>query len=138
MKDQGECEACWAFSAIGAIEGQYFNASGKLISFSAQQIVDCGGPQGGLGCVGGYAYTAFNYINAIGGLEAEDSYPYEDDDNRCRFNLSQVAVKVTGYTNLTAKDESALQQAVATIGPITVAIDSSHDSFQLYKSGGMY
>ena len=100
--------------------------------------MDCAGPQGGLGCVGGYTYPAFNYINATGGLEAEDSYPYEDDDNRCRFDRSKVVVKVTGYTNLTEKDENALQQAVATIGPITVAIDSSHDSFQLYKSGGMY
>ena len=138
MKNQADCEACWAFAAIGAIEGQYFNTSGKLISFAAQQLVDCAGPQGGLGCVGGFAYNAFNYINATGGLEAEDSYPYEDDDNRCRFNQSKVVVKVTGYTNLTAKDENALQQAVATIGPISVAIDSNHDSFQLYKSGSTY
>lgn len=137
VKTQGQCEACWAFSGLGAIEGQYFNATGKLISFSAQQLVDCAGPQGGLGCVGGFAFQAYDHIQAVGGVEAEDSYPYEDDDNRCRFNATKVVAKITGYTNITTKDENALQQAVATIGPISVAVDSSHTSFQLYKSGSM-
>jgi cathepsin L len=135
VKNQGQCEACWAFAALGAIEGQYFNATGKLVSFAAQQLVDCAGEEGGLGCVGGFAYNGFDYAKAVGGVEAEDSYPYEDDDNKCRFDVTKALAKVTGYTNITSKDENALQQAVATIGPITVAIDSSHPSFQLYKSG---
>ena len=87
------------------------------MSYSAQQLVDCAGPQGGLGCVGGFAFAAYDYIKAIGGLETEDAYPYEDDDNRCRFNGTKVVAKVTSYTNVTKKDENALQQAVATIGP---------------------
>jgi len=138
VKQQAECGSDWAFSAIGAIEGQNFNATGKLISFSVQQLVDCSDSQGNMGCVGGLVHQVYDYIKTVGGLESEDTYPYEDDSNRCRFNLTKVAVKVTGYTNITAKDESALQQAVATIGPISVNIDSSHTSFQLYKSGGMY
>ncbi len=100
--------------------------------------MDCAGEEGGLGCVGGFAYNGFDYAKAVGGVEAEDSYPYEDDDNKCRFDVTKALAKVTGYTNITSKDENALQQAVATIGPITVAIDSSHPSFQLYKSGSMY
>jgi cathepsin L len=90
-----------------------------------------------MGCVGGTADQSFEYIKENNGIDTEDAYPYEDLVNRCRFKPEGVGATVTGYTNITSKDESALQQAVATIGPISVIIDASHNSFQLYKSGGM-
>ena len=40
-----------------------------------------------------------------------------------------------GFTDITSRDENALQSAIASVGPISVAIDASHSSFQLYKSG---
>ncbi len=40
-----------------------------------------------------------------------------------------------GYVNITSGDELALQKAIAEIGPISVALDASHSSFQLYRSG---
>jgi cathepsin L len=91
-----------------------------------------------MGCVGGETNQAFQYVKDNGGIDTEDSYPYEDDDKQCRFKAANVGANVTGFTDIKSKDESALQQAVATIGPISVVVDSSHTSFQLYKQGGMY
>jgi len=135
VKEQGQCTSGWAFSSTGSLEGQHFNAIGKLVSLSEQNLVDCSGKQGNMGCVGGDMNQAFQYIKDNGGIDTEDSYPYEDDDNRCRFKAESVGATVTGFTNIQSKNESALQEAVATIGPISVAIDSSHNSFQLYKQG---
>ena len=56
-------------------------------------------------------------------------------DGTCRFNPSDVGATDAGYTDLPEGDEYALKEAVATIGPISVAIDASHESFQLYESG---
>ncbi|CAF1033451.1 unnamed protein product [Rotaria sordida] len=135
VKEQGQCTSDWAFSATGSLEGQHFNATGKLVSLSEQNLVDCSGKQGNMGCVGGEVNQAFQYIKDNSGIDTEDSYPYEDDDNQCRFKAETVGATVTGFNNIQSKNESALQEAVATIGPISVVIDASHRSFQLYKQG---
>lgn len=136
VKTQGQCTSDWAFSATGALEGQHFNATGKLVPLSEQNLVDCSGKQGNIGCVGGEATQAFQYIKDNNGIDTEDAYPYEDDVRRCRFTAEGVGATVTGFSTIKSKDEGALQEAVATIGPISVAIDADHNSFQMYKSGG--
>lgn len=56
-------------------------------------------------------------------------------DGQCRFKPGNVGAKCTGFVDVTAGDEDALKEAVATIGPVSVGIDASHSSFQLYESG---
>jgi len=137
IKNQGSCGSCWAFSSTGSLEGQTFKKYGRLTSLSEQNLVDCSQKQGNQGCSGGLMDQAFAYIKANGGIDTESSYPYEGVDAKCRFSTANVGANDTGFVDVQSKDEGALQSAVATIGPISVAIDANHLTFQLYK-GGVY
>ncbi|CAH8468754.1 unnamed protein product [Heterobilharzia americana] len=71
----GECGACWAFSAAGALEGQLKNKTGYFIELSSQQLIDCSHPFGNHGCLGGDMNNAFRYVES-NGIQKEENYPY--------------------------------------------------------------
>ncbi|XP_077488617.1 procathepsin L-like isoform X1 [Amblyomma americanum] len=135
VKDQGRCGSCWAFSATGSLEGQHFRKTGKLVSLSEQNLVDCSKQYGNHGCNGGSMENAFEYIKANGGVDTEESYPYKGIEEDCKFKLADVGATVTGTVNVKEGSEEELKKAVATVGPVSVAIDASQRSFQFYKEG---
>ncbi|XP_042567697.1 procathepsin L-like isoform X1 [Cyprinus carpio] len=135
VKDQGYCGSCWAFSTTGAIEGQMFKKTGRLVSLSEQQLVDCSRSYGTYGCSGAWMANAYDYV-VHKGLESSDTYPYTSVDTQpCYYDRGLVAARISDYRFIPAGDEQALADAVATIGPITVAIDADHISFLFYSSG---
>jgi len=62
---------------------------------------------------------------------AQFSFHIPPPDFRCGFKRSTVGAEDTGFVDLKEGDEDALKVAVATQGPVSVAIDAGHRSFQV-------
>jgi len=136
VKNQGQCGSCWAFSATGSMEGANQIATGKLVSFSEQQLVDCAQSFGEQGCNGGLMDGAFQYAQK-NGMCTEDSYSYTGRGGTCKASSCAKGLAVgavTGYKDVTSDSMQALMSAVAQ-QPVSIAIEADKQVFQLYRSG---
>lgn len=116
------------------MEGIHKIKTGKLVSLSEQELVDCDVNTGNQGCNGGYMENAFDYIKKHG-LTTQEDYPYTGSDGICnKAKQKNYAVKISGYETVPANNEKSLQAAVAH-QPVSVAIDAGGYAIQLYSSG---
>eukprot|EP00245_Coleochaete_scutata_P016469 TRINITY_DN7704_c0_g1_i1.p1 TRINITY_DN7704_c0_g1~~TRINITY_DN7704_c0_g1_i1.p1 ORF type:complete len:382 (+),score=87.73 TRINITY_DN7704_c0_g1_i1:75-1220(+) len=139
VKNQGMCGSCWAFSATGALEGANFLKTGKLVSLSEQQLVDCDHDCDPVikeacdsGCAGGLPNNAFEYMIENGGLETEAAYPYQGMDNKCKFEKGKVAATVANFT-VVPVDEEQIAAYLLKYGPLAVGINAAF--MQTYMGG---
>lgn len=136
IKNQGACGACWAFSATGSLEGQYFRKTGKLVRLSEQNLVDCVEREvRGSRCRSGSPGSSFRYVRDNGGIDTEKSYPYVGRRQRCKFRKGHVGANVTGFVKIKKGSEELLKIAVATVGPISAFINPTFRAMRFYKYG---
>jgi len=138
VKDQGQCGSCWSFSATGSVEGAVFLKTGKLISLSEQQLMDCSVPEGDNSCEGGLMDDAFQFILDNKGICEESSYPYVAKDEACKKTCKSVST-ITSFADVPYNpskpgDETALMKAVM-MQPVSIAIEADQSVFQLYSGG---
>ncbi|XP_038711432.1 senescence-specific cysteine protease SAG39-like [Tripterygium wilfordii] len=133
IKYQGDCGCCWAFSAVAAMEGIVQIKTGKLMTLSEQQVLDCNTDN--MGCNGGFMDKAFDYIVQNQGLTTDTNYPYQAMEGTCESSkIANIAAQISGYEDVTPNSETALLQAVSQ-QPVSVAIDGSARDFRFYGTG---
>jgi len=136
VRDQGACGSCWAFSAVSVLESHIAIQTGKLLSFSEQQLVDCAeNPQhcGGTGgCSGSTQWLAFNYTQN-NGIVSQKDYPYREADQKCAASNKNRVASIEGFVRLPENDYNSLITALATTGPVAISVAASE--WQFYSRG---
>ena len=137
-KDQGSCGSCWAFSAVGALEGHNFLCTGKLQEFSEQQLVDCSHEDGSNGCKGGEMTGSFKFWKTHI-ADFEDEYVYEAKDNTCKMEIEETSeshVHVNNYYEVQPDDFTGLSLKKAlNIKPCSIGVHAGQNAFKFYKKG---
>lgn len=131
-RHQKECGSCWAFSSIGAVEGNYNIYQNKFINLSEQYLVDCDTTN--KGCNGGRPERAFDNMIKGNGVVNLNEYNYKEKRFFCDYKAFE-----NKKLNIVKSFDSCLlcsrEQWLSLLfrGPIVVTMDADQTNFYLYK-----
>jgi C1A family cysteine protease len=131
VKNQGACGSCWAFSAVGSLEGAYAKAFGMLESFSELQLVECN--KFSHGCNGGLMTNGFIHWmhNAP---RTESDYPYTPSPSKCKEASVRTIIPELKWGYRVDISWQCLYEAL-THNTVSVSIRAENDDFRNYKGG---
>ncbi|RDY11415.1 Senescence-specific cysteine protease SAG39, partial [Mucuna pruriens] len=109
--------------------------TGKLVSFSGQELVDCVKYESAR-CEGGYVADVFEFIAKKGGIANETHYPYKGVNKVCKVKKEshQGVALIKEYEKVPANSEKELLKAVAH-QPVSVYVEAGGTAFQFYSIG---
>lgn len=139
VKNQGQCGSCWAFTAVGMVEGGLKIKYGSTYDLSEQELVDCclnslTSICTSSACNGGSSIQALKFMNYYG-IAMESSYPYKAVQGYCNYNaVSNYGVinSAAPVTYVTAGSIAALMTSINS-KPTGVYVDAN--SWKYYSSG---
>ncbi len=129
VKDQGDCNACYAFGALSGLEAHNILKNNNHNTYSEQEILDCSSKN--LACVGGQPYLVYDYIKRHG-VHLQSDYPYRAKKSSCKRKSGNKFRGVKGYI-FTKKGLMNLLVS-ANFGPVVV-VSYASDHLKYYYSG---
>ncbi|KAM7226248.1 hypothetical protein CapIbe_022393 [Capra ibex] len=132
VRNQGNCNCCWAMAAAGNIEALWAISSQPPVEVSVQQLLDCDHCRNG--CHGGFVWDAFLTVLNNSGLASEKDYPFvgRGKTHRCLAEKYKKVAWIQDFIMLQACEQS-IARHLATQGPITVTINMK--LLQQYQKG---
>lgn len=140
IRDQRACGSCWAFSTVGALEGNVKIKDGVLQDFSEQYLVSCN--QEGWGCDGG-SWAHDYHLNKVppgepeAGAVPEASFPYAALDLPCNPphpHVSRINAWRFVSGSVSVPDTTAIKRAILEYGPVAASVCAG-PAMQGYRGG---
>lgn len=137
VRNQGQCGAQPNLLLGELASAAWVVGGGELITPSFQELMDCPKPTDP--CGGGFGNTSLPFVLQEKGLCSDAQYPARPGPAaKQRCNLAAAAnpaIKISAAGQTVSMDEQALAVAIATHGPVLVAIEADQRAFQMYRSG---
>lgn len=136
IRDQQQCGSCWAFGASEAFADRYAIATGNVLVFSPEELVEC--DKGEFACQGGYINKANQFLVSHG-IVTDSCSPYVSGagsapscSSTCHDGTPKTYTK--GKAVQSASGKTSVQNLIAASGPVETGFTVYSDFFA-YKAG---